>query len=110
MMIYIKTGIDGDIDEIVDTDEIPSVDHIELNSVQADLLINHRYGFGVYQYIDGGIVENTLLIESLDVIKNRRSEYPSIEDQFDMIFHDLENGTKLWQDKLRAIKTKYPKV
>ena len=41
---------------------------------------------------------------------NRIAEYPAIQDQLDMIYHDLEDGTKLWQDKIRAIKTKYPKV
>lgn len=46
--------------------------------------------------------------ESADM--SRRAEYPAIQDQLDMIFHDLENGTQNWQDEIRAIKRKYPKV
>jgi len=42
--------------------------------------------------------------------RDRSAEYPAIQDQLDMIFHDLEDGTKLWQQKIRSIKTKYPKV
>jgi len=41
---------------------------------------------------------------------NRREEYGSAEDQLDMIFHDLEDGTSIWRDKIRAIKIKHPKV
>jgi len=39
-------------------------------------------------------------------IKNRTVNYPSIEDQLDMIFHD---GIEVWRDKIQSIKDKYPK-
>ena len=39
----------------------------------------------------------------------RREEYPSIEDQFDMIFWDKKNGTTEWEDSIQVIKNKYPK-
>jgi len=39
----------------------------------------------------------------------RRVAYPSIEDQLDMMFNDLENGTTTWRDALNDIKIMYPK-
>jgi hypothetical protein len=41
---------------------------------------------------------------------DRIKEYPSIEEQLDMQYHDKINGTTFWQDKINEIKTKYPKV
>ncbi len=42
--------------------------------------------------------------------EKRKAEYPSIEDQLDMIYWDKINGTNLWQDKITEIKEKYPKI
>jgi len=39
----------------------------------------------------------------------RRVAYPSIEDQLDMMFNDLENGTTTWRDAINDIKIMYPK-
>ena len=39
----------------------------------------------------------------------RASEYPSIQEQFDMQYWDSINGTTTWLDTIEAIKTKYPK-
>lgn len=39
----------------------------------------------------------------------RRSEYPPIVDQLDMIYWDKINGTNRWQDMITEIKEKYPK-
>ena len=36
----------------------------------------------------------------------RRTEYPSIEDQLDDIYH---NGVASWKTTIKAIKDKYPK-
>ena len=36
----------------------------------------------------------------------RANEYPSIEEQLDMIFH---GGLEQWQEQIQAIKDKYPK-
>ena len=41
--------------------------------------------------------------------EKRRSEYPPIAEQLDMIYWDKVNGTNLWQDKITEIKAKYPK-
>ena len=42
-------------------------------------------------------------------VEKRMAEYPSITDQLDMIYWDKVNGTNLWQEKIAAIKAKYPK-
>ncbi len=41
--------------------------------------------------------------------RKRKEEYPSIEDQLDMIFWDKKNGTTEWEDSVQVIKDKYPK-
>ena len=38
--------------------------------------------------------------------KKRRSEYPSIVDQLDNIYH---NGIDEWKKTIKAVKDKYPK-
>ena len=35
--------------------------------------------------------------------------YPSIEDQMDMQYHDLVDGTTTWKDAVQAIKDAHPK-
>ncbi|MBO5997281.1 MAG: hypothetical protein J6P93_02005 [Alphaproteobacteria bacterium] len=42
-------------------------------------------------------------------VEKRLAEYPSLADQFDMIYWDKVNGTNLWQEKIAEIKAKYPK-
>ena len=39
----------------------------------------------------------------------RKSEYPEISEQLDMIYWDKINGTTVWTDTISAIKEKYPK-
>ena len=39
-------------------------------------------------------------------IEKRRSNYPSIEDQLDKIYHD---GIDEWKKVIKAVKDKYPK-
>jgi len=36
----------------------------------------------------------------------RRAEYPSIQDQFDLLYH---GGYDAWKAAIDAVKTKYPK-
>ena len=47
--------------------------------------------------------------KNLVAIENRKKEYPSIQDQLDMIYHDMEDGTNNWQTLIKSIKEKYPK-
>lgn len=39
----------------------------------------------------------------------RRNEYPEVQQQLDMLYWDMINGTNNWQDLITQIKTKYPK-
>ncbi len=39
----------------------------------------------------------------------RKVEYPTIQEQLDMLFWDMENGGTTWRDTIRNIKNKYPK-
>jgi hypothetical protein len=41
--------------------------------------------------------------------RDRADEYPRMQDQLDMQYHDQINSTTIWKDTVDAIKTKYPK-
>ena len=41
--------------------------------------------------------------------EKRAMEYPSIQDQLDMIYWDKVNGTENWTTAIAEIKAKYPK-
>ena len=43
---------------------------------------------------------------SIEYLENRVKEYPSIEDQLDLIYH---GGVDAWKAKIAGIKAKYPK-
>ncbi len=59
--------------------------------------------------IDGYIVEYEAHLKATEYMEKRKSEYPPIEDQLDMIFWDKKNGTTEWEDSVQVIKDKYPK-
>lgn len=42
-------------------------------------------------------------------ILQRRAEYPSIEEQLDLLYDDKINNTNKWVETLAVIKEKYPK-
>lgn len=41
-----------------------------------------------------------------DYSKRRKEEYPSIEDQLDILYHE---GYDAWKEVIQSIKEKYPK-
>jgi len=59
--------------------------------------------------IDGYIVEYESYLKVTEYMEKRKKEYPSIEDQLDMIFWDKKNGTTKWEDAVQVIKDKYSK-
>lgn len=68
----------------------------------------HINGPSSCSYIEGEIVSNPIL--SAEEYKyKRKKEYPSLEEQLDMIYWDNVNGTTTFVETLSAIKTKYPK-
>ena len=40
---------------------------------------------------------------------DRASEYPSIQEQLDMQYHDTVNGTTTWKDAIAKVKSDNPK-
>ena len=91
------------------------------NKIYANLRLTEKYG-GNDGLIDNEVTElpteselNNKLKEMQDAWdlentgykKNRKSEYPSFEDQLDYIYH---NGITKWKtDMIKPIKDKYPK-
>tara|TARA_B100001063_G_scaffold29931_3_gene22905 strand:+ start:153 stop:452 length:300 start_codon:yes stop_codon:yes gene_type:complete len=47
--------------------------------------------------------------DKLQYQRDRKDDYPSIEDQLDMQYHDLINDTTTWKDAIKSVKVKYPK-
>jgi len=48
--------------------------------------------------------------KSLTLYKEKRFvEYPTIQQQLDMLYWDKINGTTTWQDTISTVKQKYPK-
>ena len=41
--------------------------------------------------------------------RNRESEYPSVQEQLDMLYHDQADSTTTFQTAIKTIKDKYPK-
>lgn len=41
--------------------------------------------------------------------RDREEAYPSIQEQLDMQYHDLVNGTTTWKDAIAKVKTENPK-
>ena len=39
----------------------------------------------------------------------RKTSYPSIQEQLDMMFHDKKNNTTTWEDAIQAVKDAHPK-
>jgi hypothetical protein len=42
--------------------------------------------------------------------QKRADAYSPLEDQLDMIFHDLVDGTTIWKDKIQGVKDSIPKT
>jgi len=70
----------------------------------------------VYQQFIQDVAEQGLsIVEGPDIIEPdyatlRQQEYPSREEQLDMMYWDKVNGTTVWEDTIQAIKDKYPKT
>ena len=41
--------------------------------------------------------------------RDRAKEYPTWQDQLDMLFHDKKDGTTTWEDAVQAVKDAHPK-
>jgi hypothetical protein len=41
--------------------------------------------------------------------RDREKEYPTWQDQLDMLWHDKKDGTTTWEDAVQAVKDANPK-
>ena len=67
------------------------------------------------QFIQDVAEQGIEIVEGPDIVEPdyatlRSQEYPSREEQFDMMYWDKVNGTTVWEDTIQAIKDKYPKT
>jgi len=81
-------GAEGDLDSIVWDDDATPISTTDLQA-EIDRLQT---------------IENGKLYQS-----ERKEDYPSIEDQLDMMYHDQVNGTTTWKDAIQAVKDAHPK-
>ncbi len=56
--------------------------------------------------IDAEVIRLQAVYDSQEYARNRASEYPSIADQLDDIYH---NGVDGWKATIKTTKDKYPK-
>lgn len=61
-----------------------------------------------YILINGNYIKESEL-KNEKIIAARKAEYPSIEDQLDMLYWDKINGTNVWENTISRIKKRYPK-
>ena len=87
-------------------------DNIRKGNLYIPILEDDRY----YQQFVQDVAEQGIgIVEGPDVVQPsyaelRASEYPSREEQLDMMYWDKVNGTTTWEDTIQAIKDKYPKT
>jgi predicted lipoprotein len=60
-------------------------------------------------YLDTELAKLQALWDAQDYARKRAREYPTIADQFDMIYHDQVNSTTTFKDAIKAVKDKYAK-
>jgi hypothetical protein len=46
---------------------------------------------------------------SEEYLRKRKSSYPPIAEQLDMLYWDMVNKTSIWKDQIDLIKLTYPK-
>lgn len=69
-----------------------------------------------YQQFIADVAEQGIeIVEGPDIIEPdyatlRQQEYPSREEQLDMMYWDRVNGTNVWEETIQAIKALYPKT
>jgi len=49
------------------------------------------------------------MLNTPEYIQNRQLNYTTVENQLDMIYKDMKNGTTEWVDYIESIKTSFPK-
>lgn len=47
--------------------------------------------------------------DNLQYQRNRKEEYPTWQEQMDMMYHDQTEGSRTWLDAIEAVKSRFPK-
>jgi len=91
--------------------KVECISHISNKSVIPTIENNRDYQQFIQDVAEQGIeiVEGPDIVEP-DYATLRSKEYPSREEQLDMMYWDKVNGTTTWEDTIQAIKDKYPKT
>ena len=59
-----------------------------------------------WEEVEAELEKVKLEFKSLEYQRNRKPEYPAIEDQLDLLYHKGVDG---WKEEIQKIKDKYPK-
>ena len=78
------------------------------NKVYANLVIHSSDAKPSEADCNAGVAAMQKTYDDAAYQRNRVSEYPSIGDQLDMIYHNGDGGTT-FQAAIKAVKDKYPK-
>jgi hypothetical protein len=79
-------------------------------SINGDDINNIEWLNGTTPISVADIQARQTLMETRDAhIEPRRNAYPSIQEQLDMQYKDLLNGTTTWKDAIAKVKSDNPK-
>ena len=90
--------------KIIAINEIGNFPCLVLDEVIEDT----EHSIGDYEQYNGEFLLKSD-ISALSYTELRQAEYPSLQDQLDMIYWDKVNGTNTWQETIASVKEKYPK-
>jgi len=88
--------------KVVDLSEVPFEVHASMVWVDASEDVKHGW-----EYSNGSFAEPKEYQKTIS--EQRRSAYPSIQEQLDMQYWDSVNGTTTWADAIAAVKAAHPK-
>jgi len=84
-----------------------------LRLVGGDITTNDMENISSYNFNDGQTPPTEEEVEANfnahEYIQKREAEYPSLQDQLDMLYWDRTNGTKTWEESIDKVKADNPK-
>ena len=99
------------VDAILALDSDAKVQVIE----EKDIIWNDKNPNNITtEQINTKLTELTTAYNNLKYQRDRKSEYPSIVDQLDLLYHDIARGefgksSGEWAKAIKLVKDKYPK-
>lgn len=102
---YAPRNIDGVSNWIEDVDAVKAAGYLPV----IEEAIPEGYYTSSYREVNGTVCAVYDKLPEATYVEKRRSAYPPIPEQLDMIYWDKVNGTDLWKEKIAEIKAAYPK-